>query len=90
MIGVVVAGAQVAVAADHAVFVAADQQGQLAVGLEADDAVEDLYAGVFEARAQRMLEASSKRAVSSTTTVTSLLAAASVRARKMGESELVR
>ncbi len=47
--GVVVAGAEVAVAAGDAVFVAADQHGQLAVGLEADDAVEDLHAGVFHA-----------------------------------------
>ena len=47
--GVVVAGAQVAIAAGHAVFVAADQHGQLAVGLEADDAVEDLHAGIFHA-----------------------------------------
>jgi hypothetical protein len=47
--GVVVAGAQVAVAAGDAVLVAADQHGQLAMGLEADDAVEDLHAGVFHA-----------------------------------------
>ena len=47
--GVVVAGAEVAVAAGDAVFVAADQHGQLAVGLEADDAVKDLHAGVFHA-----------------------------------------
>ena len=47
--GVVVAGAEVAVAAGDAVFVAADEQGELAVGLEADDAVEDLDAGVFHA-----------------------------------------
>ena len=47
--GVVVAGAEVAVAAGDAVFVAADEHGQLAVGLEADDAVEDLHAGVFHA-----------------------------------------
>ena len=47
--GVVIAGAEVAVAAGDAVFVAAHQHGQLAVGLEADDAVEDLHAGVFHA-----------------------------------------
>ena len=47
--GVVVAGAEMAVAARDAVFVAADQHGQLAVGLEADDAVKDLHAGVFHA-----------------------------------------
>ncbi len=47
--GVVVAGAEVAVAAGHAVFVAAHQHGQLAVGLEAHHAVEDLHAGVFHA-----------------------------------------
>ena len=47
--GVVVAGAEVAVAAGDAVFVAADEQGQLAMGLESDDAVEDLHAGVFHA-----------------------------------------
>ena len=47
--GVVVAGAEMAVAAGDAVFVAAHEQGQLAVGLEADDAVEDLHAGVFHA-----------------------------------------
>ena len=47
--GVVVAGAQVAVAAGDAVFVAAHQHGQLAVGLEADDAVKDLHTGVFHA-----------------------------------------
>ena len=41
-------------------------------------------------RAQRMLEASSKRAMSSTTTVTSLFCAASTSAWKMGESLLVR
>ena len=46
--GVVVAGAEVAVAAGDAVFVVADEQGELAVGLEAEDAVEDLDAGVFE------------------------------------------
>ena len=46
---VVVAGAQVAVAAGHAVLVAAHQHGQLAVGLEADHAVKNLHAGVFHA-----------------------------------------
>ena len=46
--GVVVAGAEMGVAADDAVGVAADQQRELAVGLEAEDAVEDLHAGVFE------------------------------------------
>ena len=38
-----------AVAASDAVFVAADEHGELAVGLEADDAVEDLDTGVFHA-----------------------------------------
>ena len=38
-----------AVAASDAVFVAADQQGQLAVGFEADDSMENLNAGVFHA-----------------------------------------
>ncbi len=41
-------------------------------------------------RAQRMLEASSKRAMSSTTRVVSLVAAASMSAWNMGESWLVR
>ena len=47
--GVVVAGAEVAVAAGHAVFVAAHQHGQLAVRLQAHHAVKDLHAGVFHA-----------------------------------------
>ena len=47
--GVVVAGAEVAVAAGYAIFVAAHKQGELAVGLETDDAVKHLYAGVFHA-----------------------------------------
>ena len=41
-------------------------------------------------RAQRMFEASSKRAISSTTNVASLVAAASISASKTGESVLVR
>ena len=45
--GVVVAGAEVAVAAGDAVLVAADEQGEFAMGLEADDAMKDLDAGVF-------------------------------------------
>ena len=49
MIGVVVAGAQMAVAAGHAVLVAAHQHGQLAMRLQAHHAVKDLHAGVFHA-----------------------------------------
>ena len=41
-------------------------------------------------RAQRMFEASSKRAISSTTSVASLVAAASIMAENTGESWLVR
>ena len=41
-------------------------------------------------RAQRMFEASSKRAINSTTSVASLLAPASVSAWNIGESWLVR
>ena len=44
---VVVAGAEVDVAAD-AVVLAADDQGRLAVGLEADDPVDDVDAGLLE------------------------------------------
>ena len=47
-IGVVVAGAEVGIAANGAIGVAADEQGQLAVRLEADDAVKDLDACVFK------------------------------------------
>ena len=45
--GVVVAGAEVDVAAD-AVGLAADDEGGLAVGLEADDAVDDVDAGLLK------------------------------------------
>jgi len=47
--GVVVAGAEVAIAAGDTVVVAADEQGELAVGFESDDAVKDLDTGVFHA-----------------------------------------
>ena len=47
--GVVVAGAEVAVAAGLAILVAAHQQGQLAMGFEADHPVEDLHSGVLHA-----------------------------------------
>ena len=46
--GVVVAGAEMGVAARDAVGIAADEQGEFAVGFEADEAVKDLDAGVFE------------------------------------------
>ncbi len=46
---VVVARAQVAIAARHAVLVAPHQHGQLAVRLQSHHAVEDLHAGVFHA-----------------------------------------
>ncbi len=45
---VVVAGAEMRVAANDAVGVAANDERELAVGLVAEDAVEDLHAGVFE------------------------------------------
>ncbi len=47
-IRVVVAGAQMRIAAGDAIGIAAHQQGQLAVGLQADDAVEDLDSGIFQ------------------------------------------
>ena len=60
--GVVIAGAQVAVAARHAVFVVADQHGQLAMGLQPHHAVENLHAGVFHgagpANVRSLIEAS--------------------------------
>ena len=46
--GIVVAGAEVGVAAGDAVFVMADEESELAVGFEPEDAVKDLDAGVFE------------------------------------------
>ena len=47
--GVVIAGAEVAVAARDSIFVPAHEQSELAVRLEAYDAVEDLHAGIFHA-----------------------------------------
>ena len=47
--GVVVAGAEVAVAAGDAVFVATNEESKFAMSLESHDAVEDLHAGVFHA-----------------------------------------
>ncbi len=52
--------------------------------------MEDLHAGSSNSRAQRMLEASSNRAINSTTTVTSLFCAASLRALEDGGIALVR
>ena len=49
MIGVVVAGAEVAVATGYTIFIAADEQGELAVRFQSDDAVKYLDAGVFHA-----------------------------------------
>ena len=48
-IGVVVARAQMAVAACYAVLVAAHEHGQLAMSFETDDAVEDLHSGILHA-----------------------------------------
>ena len=46
--GVVVAGAEVGVAARDSVRVSTDDERELGVGFEADDAVKDLHASVFE------------------------------------------
>jgi hypothetical protein len=48
-IGVVVARAQMTVAAGYAVLVAADEHGQLAMSFEADDAMKNLDAGILHA-----------------------------------------
>ena len=68
----VVAGAEVGVALEAA-FLAAHDEQRLGVGLVADDAVTTTWAPTcFSLVAQPMLASSSKRAINSTTTVTSL------------------
>lgn len=74
-----------AVAAD-AVFLAAHDHRDLGVGLEAEDAVDDMAAGFLEAAGMMMLFSSSKRALTSMSTVTCLpLRAASARAEMIGD-----
>ena len=87
---VVVAGADVGVAAD-ALGLVADHHRQLAVRLQADQPVDHVAAGVLELAGPRMLACSSKRALISTSTSTCLPAsAASMSASMIGESPDVR
>ena len=71
VLGVVIAGADMDVAA-QAVVILADDEDHLAVGLEPDHAVGDMDTGLLHRSARRILVASSKRALSSTTTATCL------------------
>ena len=75
--GVVVAGAEVGVALE-ARPLAPHHEQHLRVGLVADDAVDDVGAASWRREASEMFASSSKRARSSTTTVTSLPARAAV------------
>src|SRR5579885_2131348 len=67
-VGIVVPCAQMRIPPDNAIRIAPDQKRQLAVRLQAHNSVKNLTPASSISRAQRMFEASSKRAVSSTTT----------------------
>ena len=87
---VVVAGADVAVAADAVGLVAHDERG-LGVHLEPDEAVDDVDARLLQRLAHSMLALSSKRALSSTSTATCLpRSAARMSERTIGLSPDVR
>ena len=75
--------------AAQAILLPPDDQQDLAVGFESRQAVEDMAASSLSA--QWMLFSSSKRALSSTSTVTCLpLSAAFIRAAMMGDWPLTR
>ena len=72
------------VTADAVLFLA-DYQGDLAVGFQALQTIDDVTAGLFNLFAQLMLFSSSKRAFNSTSTVTCLpFSAALISAATMG------